>query len=483
MTTPTEDNTPYRFEPTSSVADLLEGYGHLEDGEETGVEVTVAGRLMLRRDQGKLAFGVLADQTGRIQLFATQAATPDFDSFTGLHIGDWLGVTGEVIRTRRGELSVRVGSWVRLAEARLPFPDKWHGISDPDTRFRQRYVDLWVTDEARRVFTLRSRAVSLMRRWLEDRDFIEVETPVFHPIPGGAAASPFTTHHNALDVDLYLRIAPELYLKRLTVGGFERVFEIARVFRNEGLSTRHNPEFTMLELYQAYADYGDIMVLVEELVDHLAQELLGTTSVVYDGRELDLSAPWRRATMFDLLEEHSGLRVDMDTSRAELVGYCEERGIPVEDHHGVGKLILELYEKTTEAELWGPVFVTDYPKEVSPLARDHRTNPGLVERFEGIVAGREICNAFSELVDPDEQRARFGAQEADRAAGDDEAMVVDEDYLRALEYGLPPTGGLGIGVDRLVMLLGGVSAIRDVILFPTLRPEQGFPEQGFPEKG
>jgi len=257
------------------------------------------------------------------------------------------------------------------------------------------------------------------------------------------------------------------------VGGFERVFEIARVFRNEGLSTRHNPEFTMLELYQAYADYGDIMVLVEELVAHLAQELLGTTSVVYDGRELDLSAPWRRATMFDLLEEHSGLRVDMDTPRSELVGYCEERGIPVEGHHGVGKLILELYEKTTEAELWGPVFVTDYPKEVSPLARDHRTSPGLVERFEGIVAGREICNAFSELVDPDEQRARFGAQEVDRAAGDDEAMVVDEDYLRALEYGLPPTGGLGIGVDRLVMLLGGVSAIRDVILFPTLRPEQG----------
>ncbi|HCV35590.1 MAG TPA: lysine--tRNA ligase, partial [Acidimicrobiaceae bacterium] len=237
--------TPYRFEPTTTIAELHEGYGDLDDGEETGVKVTVAGRLMLRRDQGKLVFGVLADQTGRIQLFAPQASTPDFDRFTGLHIGDWLGVTGEVISTRRGELSVRVGSWVRLAEARLPFPDKWHGISDPDTRFRQRYVDLWVTDEARRVFTLRSRAVSLMRRWLEERDFMEVETPVFHPIPGGAAAQPFTTHHNALDLDLYLRIAPELYLKRLTVGGFERVFEIARVFRNEGLSTRHNPEFTM----------------------------------------------------------------------------------------------------------------------------------------------------------------------------------------------------------------------------------------------
>jgi lysyl-tRNA synthetase class 2 len=259
----------------------------------------------------------------------------------------------------------------------------------------------------------------------------------------------------------------------LTVGGFERVFEIARVFRNEGLSTRHNPEFTMLELYQAYADYGDIMVLVEELVAHLAVELLGTTSLAYDGRDMDLSTPWRRASLLELLEEHGGLRVDLDTPREDLVRYCEERDITVEDHHGPGKLILELYEKTTEPELWGPIFVTDYPKEVSPLARDHRSLPGFVERFEGIVAGRELCNAFTELLDPDEQRARFGAQEADRAAGDDEAMVVDEDYLRALEYGLPPTGGLGIGIDRLIMLLGDTQAIRDVILFPTLRPEQG----------
>ena len=253
-------------------AALHDEYGGLDDGAETGVEVTIAGRLMLRRDQGRLAFGVLQDSTGRIQLFAAEATTPDFEGFTGLHLGDWVGVTGEVIRTRRGELSVRVGSWVRLAEARRPFPDKWHGITDPDTRYRQRYVDLWVTDDARRLFVLRSRALSLIRRWLEERGFIEVETPVLHPIPGGAAARPFTTHHNALDLEVYLRIAPELYLKRLTVGGFERVFEIARVFRNEGLSTRHNPEFTMLELYQAYADYGDIMVLVEELVAHLLEK-------------------------------------------------------------------------------------------------------------------------------------------------------------------------------------------------------------------
>ena len=463
---------PYRFEPTATAAAVEAEHAGLADGEESGVVVTVAGRLMLRRDQGKLAFGDLQDGTGRVQLFAMERLTPNFESFTGLHLGDWVGVTGEVLRTRRGELSVRVDSWVRLAEARRGFPDKWHGITDVDIRYRQRYVDLWVTEESRGTFVARSRIFSATRRWLEDRGFLEVETPVFHPIPGGALARPFTTHHNALDLELYLRIAPELYLKRLTVGGFDRVFEIARVFRNEGLSTRHNPEFTMLELYQAYADYGDIMCLVENLVSHLALELHGTTSLSYDGRDLDLAAPWRRATLLELLEEHGGLSVDLATPRDELVRLCGERAIPVENHHGPGKLIMELYEKTTEPELWGPVFVTDYPKEVSPLSRDHRDRPGWVERFEGIVAGREICNAFTELVDPEEQRARFEAQEVGKAAGDAEAMAVDEDYLRALEYGLPPTGGLGIGMDRLVMLLTDTTTIRDVILFPTLRPEQ-----------
>ena len=463
---------PYRFDPTTNAAAIEAEYGGLTDGEETGVVVSVAGRLMLRRDQGKLAFGDLQDATGRVQLFALERSTADFEGFTGLHLGDWIGVTGEVLKTRRGELSVRVDSWVRLAEARRGFPDKWHGMTDVDTRFRQRYVDLWVTDESRAAFVARSQIMSATRRWLEDRAFIEVETPVFHPIPGGALARPFTTHHNALDLDLYLRIAPELYLKRLTVGGFERVFEIARVFRNEGLSTRHNPEFTMLELYQAYADYTDIMELVEQLVAHLAVEVCGTTTLTYDGRELDLSVPWRRATLLELLAEHGGLVVDLDTPREELVRLCEEHDIPVKDHYGPGKLILELYEKTTEPELWGPVFVTDYPKEVSPLSRDHRDQVGWVERFEGIVAGRELCNAFTELVDADEQRARFEAQEAEKVAGDAEAMAVDEDYLRALEYGLPPTGGLGIGMDRLVMILTGTTTIRDVILFPTLRPEQ-----------
>ncbi len=467
------EGIPYRFEPDIDTARVLNDHGTLVAGEESGVDVTVAGRLMLRRLQGRLAFGVLQDSSGRIQLFAPEKTTPDFAGFTGLHLGDWVGVTGEVLRTKRGELSVRVDSWVRLAEARRPFPDKWHGIADVDTRYRQRYVDLWVTEEARRVFAARSQMVSWIRRWLEGRGFMEVETPVFHPIPGGALARPFATHHQALDMDLYLRVAPELYLKRLVVGGFERVFEIARVFRNEGLSTRHNPEFTMLELYQAYADYRDIMDLVEELVSQLAVEVYGTTSISYDGRDLELATPWRRAPMLELLGEYGGIEVDLDTPQGDLAGLCQEREIPVEDHWGSGKLITELYEKTTEPDLWGPVFVTDYPREVSPLSRDHRSQPGLVERFEAIVAGRELCNAFTEVVGPDDQRARFSDQEAVRAAGDQEAMAVDEDYLRALEYGLPPTGGLGVGIDRLVMLFTDTTSIRDVILFPTLRPEQG----------
>ncbi len=471
MSSPSE--IPYRFEVTATVADVLAAHPDVEPGTETDTVVALAGRLMLRRDQGKLAFGVLQDRTGRVQLFATAKATPDFEQFTGLSLGDWLGVTGVVMATKRGELSVRVDEWVVLARARRPFPDKWHGITDPDVRYRQRYVDLWVSEDARDTLVRRSQIVSTMRRRLEDRGFVEVETPVFHPIPGGALARPFVTHHNALDMDLYLRIAPELYLKRLTAGGMDKVFEIARVFRNEGISTRHNPEFTMLELYWAYVDYADIMVLIEELVAGVANDVVGSTEVEYQGRPVNLEPPWRRATMEELIAEHAGIEIDLDTPREELADHCRRLGIEVKDHYGPGKLILEIYEKTTEPELWGPVFVTDYPAEVSPLSRDHRSRPGYTERFEGIVAGNELCNAFSELIDPDVQRARFEAQESDRDAGDDEAMVVDEDYLRALEYGLPPTGGLGLGVDRLVMLLTDTPTIRDVVLFPTLKPEQG----------
>jgi lysyl-tRNA synthetase class 2 len=463
--------TPYHYEPTATSAALQAEYARLEPGTGTGRQVTVAGRLMLRRVQGKLAFGTLQDESGRIQLFAPAAVTPKYEAFGALSLGDWIGVTGEVMTTRKGELSVKVEGWDLLAEARRAFPDKWHGITDPDTRFRQRYVDLWVTEHARAAFTLRSAVMSLTRRWLEGRGFLEVETPVFHPIPGGALARPFVTHHNALDMELYLRIAPELYLKRLTVGGFPRVFELARVFRNEGMSTRHNPEFTMLELYQAYGDWTDVMALTEELVAHLATELVGTTAVSYDGRPLELATPWRRATIVELVAEHAGLELDIAMPVTELRRHCDAYAIPYKDGDGPGKLILELYEKTTEAELWDPVFVTEYPKEVSPLARDHRAKPGLTERFEAIVARRELANGFSELVDPVEQRLRFEEQAARGAAGDDEAMAVDEDYLRALEYGLPCTGGLGVGMDRLVMLLADVHSIRDVILFPTLRPE------------
>ena len=463
---------PFRFEVTNSASQILSEYSDLAEGDGSGVTVSVAGRLMLRRDQGKIVFGVLQDSTERIQLFASEKSSPDFALFSNLHLGDWLGVTGEVIKTKRGEISVRVDSWVRLAEAKRSFPDKWHGISDTDIRYRQRYVDLWVTEESRETFKTRSRIISLIRKWLENRDFMEVETPVFHPIPGGAAARPFQTHHNALDVDLFLRIAPELYLKRLVVGGFEKVFEMARVFRNEGISTRHNPEFTMLELYEAYADYEDIMRLVEDLVSELAVEICGSTVNQYDGRELDLSTPWKRSSMLDLINKKIQTEINLQTPIEELRKLCEDLSVPFKEHYGVGKLILELYEKTTEPELWGPIFVTDYPQEVSPLSRAHRSNPELVERFEAIVAGRELCNAFSEVVDSEDQRSRFAAQEKSRDAGDEEAMVVDEDYLRALEYGLPPTGGLGIGIDRLVMLLTDTQAIRDVILFPTLRPEQ-----------
>ncbi len=431
--------------------------------------------MMLRRQMGKLTFATLVDWTGSVQLFAGAKWTERFEELNRISLGDWVGAAGEVVRTRTGELSVQVSRWEMLAEARRSFGDKWRGVTDVDTRYRQRYVDMWANQGSRDTMLLRSRAISELRRFLEGKGFVEVETPVFHPLPGGAAAKPFVTHHNALGMDLYLRIALELYLKRLVVGGMERVFEIGRVFRNEGLSPRHNPEFTMLELYQAYADYHDIMALTEEMVAHVASEVVGTTKLVYAGRDLDLAPPWRRASLLELVAECAGQELSLDMGQAELRRRAERLDIPVAPDWGAGKLVLEIYEKTTEPNLWGPVFVMDYPKEVSPLARDHRSSAGLVERFEAIVAGRELANAFSELTDPDEQRANFKAQAEARAAGDEEAMPFDEDFVRALEYGLPPTGGLGVGVDRLVMLLSGAEAIRDVIAFPTLRPEPGAP--------
>jgi lysyl-tRNA synthetase, class II len=466
------DPYPVRFDPDNNAAALREQFDNLDPGSETGMVVRLAGRLMLIRRQGKLVFATMRDGSGAIQLLVSQAEVGEetFSDFQGLDLGDWVGVEGEVITTRRGELSVKASSFALLAKALRPLPDKWHGLSDVDTRFRRREVDLMVNEEARRVFQVRFAAVAAIRRFLDGRGFVEVETPILHPVPGGAAARPFVTHHHALDMDLYLRIAPELYLKRLVVGGFERVYEIGRVFRNEGLSTRHNPEFTMLEAYQAFADYTDMMTLTEQLVADAAMAATGSTEVEVDGERFDLTPPWPRRTLRELVAEHAQVDVHPSMGKEALRKVASQLDVPVEDSWDAGKLVLEIYEKTTEAALRGPVFVLDYPRDVSPLARAHRDDPALVERFEVIVAGRELANAFSELNDPAEQRRRFEAQAALKALGDVEAHGVDEDYVRALEYGLPPCGGLGIGIDRLAMLLAGVGSIREVLLFPHLRP-------------
>lgn len=461
---------PYRFERSDSVQGVCRAWGHLRAGEEGRGELSIAGRVMRWRPQGRLAFGELRDWTGSIQLFCSPAWTERFEEVsTGLRLGDWVGAFGRPVRTRRGELSLSAERVVLLAGAQQGFGDKWHGVRDPDFRFRHREVDLWANPRSADVLLLRSRIVALLRAVLAERGFVEVETPMLHPIPGGALARPFVTHHRALDQDMYLRIAPELYLKRLVVGGFERVFELGRVFRNEGLSPRHNPEFTMLEAYFAYGDYVDAMALTEEVVSEVARRALGRTTVEVDGRPVDLAPPWRRASLEELVAETAGVEVDPTMGREELARVAEGVGILPEPSWGPGKLVLEIYEKTTEGTLFDPVFVCDYPREVSPLARAHRSLPERVERFEAIVAGRELANAFSELNDPGDQRARFVAQAAERAAGDEEAMAFDTDYLDALEHGLPPTAGLGIGVDRLVMLLTGVASIREVIAFPTLR--------------
>jgi lysyl-tRNA synthetase class 2 len=471
----TELQTPYRFERSHTLAAVREQWdARVEAGESTDDEVRVAGRAMLVRAQGKLIFVTLRDGTGELQLFVSQGdlGAAEFERFGDqVSRGDWVGVAGTVMKTKKGELSVRVQSFTVLAKATRQLPDKWHGLADVDTRYRQRYVDLIANDEARRVFEIRFAAIAAMREFLVARGYIEVETPVLQPIPGGATARPFVTHHNALDVDLYLRIAPELYLKRLIVGGFDRVFEIARVFRNEGLSTRHNPEFTMLELYEAFADYTDMMRLTEELVAHASRAAVGTTKVEWEGLALDLEPPWSRRTMLDLVKEHAGIDVHPSQPVEDLRKICDDLDIPYGARDGSGKLILEIYEKTTEHAIVGPTIVTDYPREVSPLAREHRDDPTLTERFEVIVGGRELANAFSELNDPVDQLRRFEAQATRAQLGDVEAHGVDADYVRALEYGLPPTGGMGLGVDRLVMLLAGVGSIREVILFPQLRPE------------
>jgi lysyl-tRNA synthetase class 2 len=464
---------PYRYKGSVPVGQVVGSYGHLESGEESGDTVRVAGRVMLLRTQGKLAFATLRDWTGEVQLFCLQAVTDRFDELKHLNLGDWIGADGEVVRTKRGELSVKVASWSLLAEALHGFGDKWRGVNDPEVRFRQREVDLWANEGVRDRFLLRSRVVAAIRRLLADRDFVEVETPVLHPIPGGGFAKPFVTHYNSMHADFYLRIALELYLKRCVVGGIERVFELGRVFRNEGIGPKYNPEFTMLEAYQAYADYHDMAELQEYLISGAALEALGTTKLVFQGRELDLTPPWRKATLEEVVEEVTGVEVNLSMGSDELRRIASSLAVEIPERFDAGQVLTEIYDKTTEPNLWGPVHVSDYPESVSPLTRNHRSRPGYVERITPIAAGRELGECYSELVDPADQRARFEAQVADRMKGDDEAMPMDEDFIRALERGMPPTGGIGLGVDRLVMLLADVHHIREVLIFPALRPEAG----------
>ncbi len=441
--------------------------------EAEGRRVTVAGRMLAKRVMGKAAFAQIQDVTGRIQLFLQSATLGErYDAFKGWDVGDIIAAEGTLMRTKTGELSVKAETLRLLTKSLRPLPDKWHGLADVEQRYRQRYVDLVVSPDAREVFVKRSRIVAAIRRWLDARRFLEVETPMMHYIAGGAAARPFVTHHNALDLELYLRVAPELYLKRLVVGGFERVYEINRNFRNEGVSTRHNPEFTMLELYEAYVAYEEVMDLTEALIRDVASDTLGTTAVEWDGNAIDLGPAFRRWKLEEAVRELNPQITEADCrDRDALARHCAALKVPVKPSHGWGKLLLEIFEKTVEGGLIQPTFITHYPVEVSPLARESDTEPGITDRFELFIGGKEIANGFSELNDPEDQAARFRAQVEAKEGGDDEAMHYDADYIRALEVGLPPTGGLGIGIDRLVMLLTGSSSIRDVLLFPYMRPE------------
>jgi lysyl-tRNA synthetase, class II len=437
------------------------------------IRVTVGGRMMAKRVMGKASFAKLKDRSGHIQVFLQLTALGAvYEEFKGWDVGDIVGAEGTLFKTRTGELSIKADRVRLLVKSLRPLPDKWHGLADVEQRYRQRYVDLIVSDESREVFKRRTRIVQYLRSFLEALDFMEVETPMMQVIPGGAVAKPFVTHHNALDVDMYLRIAPELYLKRLVVGGFERVYELNRNFRNEGLSTRHNPEFTMLELYQAYADYRDLMDLVERVFQGLADTLLGTRQVPYQGEIFDFGSTFRRVTIEDLVVHFNpGIERARLRDVEYLRGVCERLGIKAEANDGAGKLQVEIFDKTGEASLRQPTFVYAYPAEVSPLARRNDADPFITDRFEFFVGGRELANGFSELNDPDDQAARFREQVARKSSGDEEAMFYDADYIRALEYGLPPTAGLGIGVDRLVMLFTDQPSIRDVLLFPHMRPE------------
>ena len=465
---------PNDFRRNALAGDLHAAFGERDDEWliANPTTVKVGGRMMFKRVMGKASFAKLADRTGQIQLFLQAEVLGDaYEDFKSADVGDILGAEGVLFRTKTGELSVRVAALRMLVKSLRPLPDKWHGIADVDMRYRQRYVDLIMTETSREVFRTRARIVRYLRDFLDALDFLEVETPMMQPIPGGATARPFVTHHNALDMQLYLRVAPELYLKRLVVGGFERVFEINRNFRNEGVSTRHNPEFTMMEFYQAYATYVDLMDLTENLMRSLAEALKGGTKIVYQGETYDFGPAFQRLSIEDAIVETNKLDKARVRDTAYLRDMCVRHKIPIKPSWGAGKLQFTMFEHTVEPNLTQPTFIIDYPVEVSPLSRKKDSDPFLVDRFEFYVGGRELANGFSELNDPEDQAERFKAQVAEKDAGDHEAMFYDADYVRALEYAMPPTAGEGIGIDRLVMLFTNSASIRDVILFPLMRPE------------
>jgi len=466
-----------KFERTHQAKDILDAYqaATKEELEEQSVEVSLAGRIMQKRGMGKASFAHIQDLSGKIQIYVRQdtVEASKYQAFDLLDLGDIVGVKGTVFKTKTGETSVKVLELEVLTKSLLPLPEKYHGLKDVELRYRQRYVDLIMNPDVQQTFVSRSRIIQSMRRYLDARGYLEVETPTLHAIAGGASARPFITHHNALDMQLYMRIAIELHLKRLIVGGLEKVYEIGRVYRNEGISTRHNPEFTMIELYEAYADYKDIMALTENLIAHIAQEVLGTTTITYQGTEVNLAPPWRRVTMVDLVKEVTGVDFNVEMTDEEAHALAKEHNVAVEPHMTFGHIVNAFFETFCEHTLIQPTFVTGHPVAISPLAKKSDADPRFTDRFELFIVAREHANAFTELNDPIDQRERFEAQLVEREHGNDEAHEMDEDFIRALEYGMPPTGGLGIGIDRLVMLLTDAPSIRDVLLFPLMRERSG----------
>ncbi|MFA4044454.1 MAG: hypothetical protein HZRFUVUK_001241 [Candidatus Fervidibacterota bacterium] len=457
-----------RYERTHTLAELRENFDEL-----CGQVVSVAGRVMALRHHGKISFADLQDGSGRLQLMARAdtLGSEAYEDFCEIDVGDIIGVRGTLTKSRSGEISIDIVDFSLLAKALRPIPEKWHGIKDIETRYRYRYLDLIANPSSRNVFITRTKIIRAIREFMDEHGFMEVETPMMHPIPGGALARPFLTHHNALDMDLYLRIAPELYLKRLIVGGFEKIYEIGRNFRNEGISTKHNPEFTMMEVYWAYVDYEAVMKLTEELIHHVAVKVLGSAKITYQGNEIDLTPPWKRVELFEAIHDHTGVDFSTIRTNEEAREVARSLGLEVLPTDDVGRIVDEVLKKRVAPNLIQPTFLIGYPVEISPLAKRSPKNPSLTERFQAFIGGLEIANAFSELNDPIEQRMRFEEQMRRREAGDDEAHMMDWEFVRALEYGMPPTGGLGIGIDRLVMLLTDSPSIRDVILFPLLRSE------------